>query len=729
MTDHLGRDPDEHADPGSPRPPVDDDATVISSPADPVNSWSGSVVPRDGLARAPASTADIGRMLAGSNLGPYRLERFIGGGGMGAVFRAIDTTLDRVVAVKVLAGRQSDDEELLKRFRNEAQSAARLDHENIGRVHAVGSDDGWHYIVLEYIEGTNIRDLVRQQGPFDVARTVDVAAQIADALEHAAERDVVHRDIKPSNVVITPAGRARIVDMGLARLHQVADDRDLTVSGMTLGTFDYISPEQARDPRAADVRSDLYSLGCTMFFMLAGRPPFAEGTTVQKLLQHQQDRPPALDQIRPDVPRRLAAIVERLMAKDPDDRYQRPAVLAADLAAVADEEGITLAIDRPPAPPTTVSTSSRLPWLVPLVGLAVLVAAAWLRSAADRGSGASQRQPLGEPLAAARPATIVVSGTAAAAGSSPSLGDAVRRVADGGTIELAYDGPRREPPLTIADKRITIIAAGGFRPTIDFDVERAGPDAPPTVACRIDDGRLVIKGVAVRLQDRPAGAGPAAMFGVGTGRVVCEDVVLRMPGDPRTPAGGEGGRPDSFVIASGASGTSAGVTMIRSRAAGDGIFLEVAPAATGEVVLEWSGGEFVSPRRLLVAAGAAAGEVSVECTLHDATFCCGEGIAALGDTLDRPDAPRLRVRAAGCRFVLTEADRSVILQAGAGEPDRYRAAIAWLDEQSRYEGGATFQRIDGAAERVDVGYREVLPPLFHQDQIGPCPDPTGWSGW
>ncbi|MFM7412033.1 MAG: serine/threonine-protein kinase, partial [Planctomycetota bacterium] len=209
MPDPLGRDPDEHDGPGSSRQPVDDDATVISSPAELAASWSGSVAPRDGLARAPASTADIGRLLEGSTLGPYRLDRFIGGGGMGAVFRAIDTTLDRVVAVKVLAGRQADDEEMLKRFRNEAQSAARLDHENIGRVHAVGSDEGWHYIVFEFIEGTNIRDLVRQQGPFDVARTVDVAVQIADALEHAAERDVVHRDIKPSNVVITPAGRAR----------------------------------------------------------------------------------------------------------------------------------------------------------------------------------------------------------------------------------------------------------------------------------------------------------------------------------------------------------------------------------------------------------------------------------------------------------------------------------------------------------------------------------------
>jgi serine/threonine-protein kinase len=306
---------------------------------------------------------------------------------MGAVFRALDTTLDRIVAVKVLAGRQADDEEMLKRFRNEAQSAARLDHENIGRVHAVGSEGGWHYIVFEFIEGTNLRDLVREQGPFDLARAVDVSIQVADALEHASEREVVHRDIKPSNIVITPAGRARIVDMGLARLHHIADDRDLTVSGMTLGTFDYISPEQARDPRAADVRSDLYSLGCTIFFMLVGRAPFADGTMVQKLLQHQQADPPALDQVRSDVPRRFAEIVERLMAKDPLDRYQRPAVLVADLMAFADDHALAPVSPRP-VPTAAIaaprSAIHRLPWLLPLAGLLALVAAMWLRSAIER---------------------------------------------------------------------------------------------------------------------------------------------------------------------------------------------------------------------------------------------------------------------------------------------------------------------------------------------------------
>jgi len=723
MSDQHGRDADGANAADSPWPMADDDATVISDPAKQGGSWSGQVLPREGSARSPASAADIGRMLEGSTLGPYRLERFVGGGGMGAVFRAVDTTLDRIVAVKVLAGRQADDEEMLKRFRNEAQSAARLDHENIGRVHAVGSDEGWHYIVFEYIDGTNLRDIVRYEGPLSVARAVDIAIQISDALEHAAEREVVHRDIKPSNIVITPAGRARIVDMGLARLHQVVDSHELTVSGMTLGTFDYISPEQARDPRAADIRSDLYSLGCTIFFMLAGRPPFADGTMVQKLLQHQQASPPPLDEVRPDVPRRVAAIVERLMAKAPEDRYQRPALLAADLAAAADEEGLVLAIDRPPFPSASVSRGTRLPWLVALLGLAILVGAAWLRSTADRGPVVSVQRVV--PDAVSRPAAVVVTATAGPA----SLAEAIDRVADGGTIELAYDGGRREPPLVVGDKRVTIAASAGFTPVIEFTAGRPSGEDQPAVACSVDAGRLSLRGVAVRLADRSDSPTPVSMFGVGAGRVICEDVVLRMPGDPQSTEAAVTERLDSFVVVMGTSGTSAGVTMLRSRAAGDAVFLEVAPSATGAVSLAWSGGDFVSPRRLLVAAGSASGEVMIDCQLQDATFCCGEGIVALGDTLERPEAPRLRARATGCRFVLPLADRPVILQAGAGEPDRYRAAITWLDEQSRYEGGGSFQRIDGVAERVDIGFREFLPPLFHLPATGSFPDPSGWPGW
>src|SRR5262249_22656426 len=156
----------------------------------------------------------------------------------------------RIVAVKVLSQEQSSDEETLRRFQNEAQSAARLDHENISRVHYVGEDRTWHYIVFEFIEGLNLRDVVEQQGPLSLTDAVSYTVQIVEALVHASQRDVVHRDIKPSNVLITPQGRAKLVDMGLARLHQVEPAaNDLTASGVTLGTFDYISPEQARDPR------------------------------------------------------------------------------------------------------------------------------------------------------------------------------------------------------------------------------------------------------------------------------------------------------------------------------------------------------------------------------------------------------------------------------------------------------------------------------------------------
>jgi serine/threonine-protein kinase len=322
---------------------------------------------------------EMGRVLLGQTLGHFELLEFVGGGGMGAVFRALDTMLNRIVAVKVLSHDQSDDEETLRRFKNEAQSAARLDHENIGRVHYVGEDGGWHYIVFEFIEGINLRDLVHRDGPLQVAEAVSYMLQLGDALAHAARRDVVHRDIKPSNVLITPEGKAKLVDMGLARLHQVEPaDNDLTASGVTLGTFDYISPEQARDPRSADVRSDLYSLGCTFYFMLTGRPPFPEGTVLQKLLQHQGDEPPDPRQYCPQLPDDVHRILKRLLAKWPLDRYQQPSELVAELTMAAVRLGL-----RPISPGSAVWLSApsearvqwkqTLPWLVPAVALVVIV--------------------------------------------------------------------------------------------------------------------------------------------------------------------------------------------------------------------------------------------------------------------------------------------------------------------------------------------------------------------
>jgi len=347
-----------------------DDATIISNRAIPQ--------PTAGLGTNPA---ELGRVLEGERLNHFQLDAFIGGGGMGAVFRGTDTALGRTVAIKVLLQQYGNDEETTLRFQNEAQSAARLDHENIARVYYVGVDRGWHYIVLEYVEGENIRDLIYRHGPFSLEETVNYTLQIADALDHAISRDVVHRDIKPSNVLISKSGRAKLVDMGLARLHQVENSQeDLTATGVTLGTFDYISPEQARDPRNADVRSDLYSLGCTIYFMLTAEPPFPEGTMLQKLLQHQGDKPPDPKALRPELPDAICTITKKLLSKNPADRYQKPLELSADLLLLANELNLrplrNSSVVMTPATTTPSWTVRHLPWIVPislLIFIAMLV--------------------------------------------------------------------------------------------------------------------------------------------------------------------------------------------------------------------------------------------------------------------------------------------------------------------------------------------------------------------
>jgi eukaryotic-like serine/threonine-protein kinase len=358
------------AEPASTIPP-DEELTVISTRGPFTEADDGPLL----------QPLEVGKMLEGERLGQFVLQNFVGGGGMGVVFKALDTTLNREVAVKVLARSQSQDEETLRRFQNEAQSAARLDHDNIARVYYVGQDRGVHYIVFEFIEGVNIRDLVQQIGPLSLADAVSYTLQVAEALSHASQRDVIHRDIKPSNVLITPDGKAKLVDMGLARLHQVDHtDHDLTASGVTLGTFDYISPEQARDPRSADVRSDLYSLGCSFYFMLTGRPPFPEGTVLQKLLQHQGEEPPDPRNFRPDLPEEVAKVLARLLAKNPARRYQLPAELISELSIVGERAGIpstAFSLNYRPTPVQAppAAWEHHLPWLLPLTALVVIVLA------------------------------------------------------------------------------------------------------------------------------------------------------------------------------------------------------------------------------------------------------------------------------------------------------------------------------------------------------------------
>ncbi|MGO8751861.1 MAG: protein kinase domain-containing protein [Thermoguttaceae bacterium] len=320
-------------------------------------------------------------MGGGARLDQFELMNCVGGGGMGRVFRAQDTALDRTVAIKILSREQAADPETLLRFRNEAKTAARLNHENIVQAYCAGEAEGLAYIAFEFIEGPDIRALVERKGPLPLAEAVSYTFQIAEALAHAASRNVVHRDIKPSNVLITEAGRVKLIDMGLARMQKLNDPAgDLTASGVTLGTFDYISPEQARDPRTADVRSDIYSLGCTLFFMLAGRPPFPEGTVLQKLLQHQGEEPPDVRVFRPELPEEVSKVVRRMMAKDPRRRYQTPAQLIRSLVSLAEQVGLSPAgpgetMWSPVAAVGPTWIQRHLPWAVPVGMLLAIVTA------------------------------------------------------------------------------------------------------------------------------------------------------------------------------------------------------------------------------------------------------------------------------------------------------------------------------------------------------------------
>ncbi len=364
------------------RPPGDDQPTVISH--------RPPMLPAPGdVQQEPSQWADPA---PGMQLGHFRLLELVGGGGMGRVFRAWDIRLDRPVALKVLARQQATDRDTVQRFHNEGRSAARLNHDGIARVFYLGEEQGLPFIAFEFVEGTNIRDMVGQRGPLPLPEALHYTIQVAEAIAHAAAHHVVHRDIKPSNIIVTDQGHTKLIDLGLARLRAAPGQDDLTATGVTLGTFDYIAPEQARDPRNADELSDIYSLGCTFFFMLTGQPPYPEGTVLQKLLQHQGDEPPDVRRFRPELPVEVALVLRKMMAKDRRRRYQSAQELTAALRGLAELVGVGPSGWRPG---DSAPSSQRLrhlvnrhgPWLSAVAGLlvaVVLLRTLWTPPAAER---------------------------------------------------------------------------------------------------------------------------------------------------------------------------------------------------------------------------------------------------------------------------------------------------------------------------------------------------------
>ena len=276
---------------------------------------------------APASPPD--------RLGRYRLEGRLGGGGVGEVFLAHDPVMDRRVALKVLATGRLGDAMALARFRREIRNLSRLNHPHIVSAFDADSEGSVQFLIMEYVPGTDLARLVRRDGPLPVGAAAEAIRQVATGLQHAHLAGLVHRDIKPSNLLVGPGGLVKIADLGLARAVGEAPGAHDTQDGSTLGTPDYMAPEQARDPRRADIRADIYGLGCTLYFLLTGRVPFPVPGYVAKLLAHREAEPTPLEALRPGVPPGLADVVRKMMAKDPARRHQAPLEVALALQPFA----------------------------------------------------------------------------------------------------------------------------------------------------------------------------------------------------------------------------------------------------------------------------------------------------------------------------------------------------------------------------------------------------------
>jgi serine/threonine protein kinase len=255
-------------------------------------------------------------------LGKYKLLRMLGKGGMSSVYLAEHILMRARRAIKVLPKNRVADATYLERFRIEARAAAKLDDPNIIHTYDIDEHEGQHYLVMEYVEGQDLHQLVKEHGPLDFMIAADYVAQVARGLAHAHEMGLVHRDIKPANCLVDKNKVVKLLDMGLARL--VDDEASLTLDNNenVLGTADYLAPEQALNSHKADARSDVYSLGCTFYFLLTGHPPFPEGSISERLMKHQIERPPSILKDRPDAPPILVHICEKMMAKKNIDRYQ-----------------------------------------------------------------------------------------------------------------------------------------------------------------------------------------------------------------------------------------------------------------------------------------------------------------------------------------------------------------------------------------------------------------------
>jgi serine/threonine protein kinase len=313
----------------------------------------------------------------------YRLIEVIGEGGMALVYKAECSLLCRTVAIKILRPQYANDAEFVERFRREARSAASLSHPNVVNIYDVGQENGMDYIVMEYIPGENLKNIIKKEAPFSIRKALNYIKQIAEALNHAHQRNIIHRDIKPHNILVTPDGQLKVTDFGIARAVSASS---FTQTGIVVGSVQYASPEQIKGGLVGP-QSDLYSLGCVFYELLTGMVPFSGDTSISIAMQHLHDKTKPVTELRLDVPAAVEHILDKAMAKDPSERYPSAAAMLRDivnaqsklnLEAEQEEDLPTQVWNTPPAKVQVGNHKSRQ-WLTRTIiglGIGVVILAA-----------------------------------------------------------------------------------------------------------------------------------------------------------------------------------------------------------------------------------------------------------------------------------------------------------------------------------------------------------------
>ncbi|MEQ1853878.1 MAG: serine/threonine-protein kinase [Chthoniobacteraceae bacterium] len=330
---------------------------------------------------------------AGQILGDFEILGRLGQGGMGAVYKARQVSLDRLVALKTLQGALASDPEFIARFRREAKAAASLNHPNLVQVYAAGESEGLHWFAMEYVEGESAQGRLKRKGCLDSAAAIAIAIHISTALDYAWRKaQIIHRDIKPDNIFLSSDGEVKLGDLGLAK--SAGEDQSLTTTGASMGTPHYVSPEQAEGKKDVDLRADIYSLGCTLFHFIAGKTPFKGDTAMAVMLKHVTAPVPELCSVWPACPAELSRVVMKMMQKSPAERQQSYGEVIADLRAAYDAfTSATLpAMVGQSSKPPTHAPGKRLPVAALAAGLVLVAAIAalihfapWKKGGLDSG--------------------------------------------------------------------------------------------------------------------------------------------------------------------------------------------------------------------------------------------------------------------------------------------------------------------------------------------------------